>query len=267
MLKPDLDRNNETEDSWHVSSGREECSLEAFLDQVKERLRLEIQDNGRRSNNIRALGVETPFKEKPADAKDIARHIANHMRENVTWDLGVKLLHSESTKSCRKKFKILGKDSPEFINKDARKFLSKRPSNALKNEIKVEDLRVRDSRTSSLANEAVENRLTSSSLNADREALIRNDPKDEPGAKGGSFRYQERSSNELNTGDISPNGLVRSLPAPILGMSFGKLLLEEPRVSTRTQIRRLESDENASNEMTRTHKERSSLKDNVQLAV
>lgn len=56
---------------------------------------------------------------------------------------------------------------------------------------------------------------------------------------------------------------MRSLPAPILGMSFGKLLLEEPRVSTRTQIRRLESDENASNEMTRTHKERSSLKDKM----
>lgn len=125
----------------------------------------------------------------------------------------------------------------------------------------MEDFRVKDSRTSSLANEAVENRLTSSSLNADREALIRNDPKDEPGAKSGSFRYQERSSNELNTGDISPNGLGRYLSAPILGMSFGKLLLEEPRVSTRAQIRRrLESDENASNEMTRTHKERSSLK-------
>lgn len=78
--------------------------LRAFLDEVKERLRLEIQDNSRRSNNIRVLGVETPFKERPANAQGIAGHIANHMRENVTGDLGVKLLHSESAKSCRKKF-------------------------------------------------------------------------------------------------------------------------------------------------------------------
>ncbi|RVW24765.1 hypothetical protein CK203_080363 [Vitis vinifera] len=126
-----------TDESWASSSGtlEERDSIEDFLEEVKERLKHELQGKPRkRVTLVRGGGIETPFSERPSEPKQIAQHIAKQVRESVTRDLGMNLLRSESTRSYRSEIQLNGSGSPEFINRDTRKFLSERLRNVLKRE-------------------------------------------------------------------------------------------------------------------------------------
>ncbi|XP_068646654.1 uncharacterized protein [Aristolochia californica] len=266
ILKPGPERVDETEESHASSSEMEECSIENFLEEVKERLRLEIQGKGKRSTIVRGSGVETPFSERPTDPKQIARHIAKQVRENVTRDLGMNLLRSESTRSCRSEVQIDGLDSPEFLNRDTRKFLSDRLRNIIGSEENVTGPSIVNgsSRTAYLEDEGIRERSMTEFSKIGRKSNSWEDVKIESETKTKSFRHQEMRDEHFINGGISPRNLVRSLSAPVSGTSFGKLLLEDPHVLTGAQIRRKhEATENVVVEVSKTRRQKFNFKGKV----
>lgn len=267
ILKPGLQRSSDTEESLDSSEiTEEEGSIEDFLEEVKERLRYEIQGTVRKDTAVRGSGNDTPFHERPTDPKEIARHIAKHVRENVTRDLGMNLLRSESSRSYRSEVQLNGPDSPEFMNKDTRKFLSEQLRNVLRNEIEVDIPAVmnRTSTTSVINNEMGQLGTKTYVSKAGKKVGHWENVKNMPGMKTGSFRHQHMTDGLFDSRDASPRNLIRSLSAPVSGTSFGKLLLEEPRVLTGAHIRRKhEATETVSVEVRKTRKERFSFRGKV----
>ncbi|KAI9165759.1 hypothetical protein LWI28_019916 [Acer negundo] len=269
ILKPGPDRINDHEGSWTNSLGtlEEKGSIEDFLEEVKERLKCELQGKStlKKGSVVRGSGIETPFSEKPSDPKQIAQHIAKHVRESVTRDFGMNNLpRSESTRSYRSEIQSNGPGSPEFINKDTRRFLSERLRNVLRKEAH-EDVRgvVRGrSRSCVLDNERF--RLKQSGDNS----MAGNDwhhweiEKDEQEMQTRSFRHGD-DGGVVNR-ELSPRNLIRSLSAPVSGTSFGQLLLEDRHILTGAHIRRKhEAFDNVSMDVRRRKKERFNFKEKV----
>ncbi|WCJ32826.1 hypothetical protein M5689_014226 [Euphorbia peplus] len=252
ILKPGPDRNFDPEDeeSWPSSSCtiEERGSIEDFLEEVKERLKCELQGKTPiRSSGVRGSGIETPFSEKPSDPKQIAQHIAKHVRDSVTKDLGRNLIRSKSTRSYGSEIQFNG-DSPEFINKNTRRFLSERLRNVLKREKHSQDVPF-----------AV-NGISGSFFSGDNAKIL---PKDEEQEmKTRSFRHGD--DDLVINRESSPRNLVRSLSAPVTGTSFGKLLLEDRHVLTGAHIRRKhEALENVKMDLRKRKKERFNIKEKV----
>ncbi|XP_043708750.1 uncharacterized protein LOC122657984 [Telopea speciosissima] len=269
ILKPSTDRNGSSEDSWAGSpeSIQGVGSIEDFLEEVKERLRCEIQGKSvKREMAVRGGGIETPFREKLSDPKEIARNIAKQVRENVTKDLGATLLRSESTGSYRSEIQINESSSPEFINRDTRKLLSERLRNVLNRESNVDVLKMGygSSRASVLDNEGKKLRPTRDVLKTENKASWLKNMKDEAEMQTKPFRHGQDNKKMLYAGEVSPRNLVRSLSAPVSGTSFGKLLLEDRHILTGAHIRRKhEAAENVPVEVRKLRKERFSLRGRV----
>ncbi|XP_042481182.1 uncharacterized protein LOC122061783 isoform X2 [Macadamia integrifolia] len=264
ILKPGLDRNGGSEDSWAGSSDsvEEEGSIEDFLEEVKERLRCELQGkNAEGDMVVKGGGIETPFREKQSNPREISCSIAKQVRENVTKDLGVNLLRSESSRSCRSEIQVNGLSSPEFINRDTRKFLSERLRNVLKPESDVNALKIgfHDSRDSILDNEGRRLRPSRDVMKTGNKGSCLKNVKDEAEKQTRSFRHGQ-TNEKIHAGIVSPRNLVRSLSAPVSGTSFGKLLLKDRHILTGAHIRRKhEAAENVSVEVRKIRKERFSL--------
>ncbi|XVF62305.1 hypothetical protein PTKIN_Ptkin08bG0206600 [Pterospermum kingtungense] len=267
ILKPGPDRICDHEESWTSLSGtfEERSSIEDFLEEVRERLKLELQGkNLKMTSVVRGSGIETPFSEKPSDPRQIAKHIAKQVRENVSRDLGINLVRSESTRSYRSEIQFNGPGSPEFINKDTRKFLSERLRNVIKQEkqLDVPIVSAGSSRSSLFDNGS--DRLKqiqdlSKSGNAQRYWEI---VKEEQDMQTRSFRHGDDVG--LLNRELSPRNLVRSLSAPVSGTSFGKLLLEDRHILTGAQIRRKhEGVENVSVDVRKRKKDKFNLKEKV----
>ncbi|KAK9109504.1 hypothetical protein Sjap_017564 [Stephania japonica] len=266
ILRPGLDKSISSEDSWPGSSEivEEESSIEGFLEEVKERLKFEIQGkNSKRVSVSRQLGTETPLGEKPVSPRQIARHIAKQVRESVTRDLGMNLIRSESIRSYRSEIQIDRPSSPEFINRDTRKFLSERLRNVLKEDLHLDVPPIENgSMRSSMLNNVRSRQKSADFLNIEDRLSYWENAK-EPDLLSSSFRYQ-RQNEFLHAGNASPRNLLRSLSAPVSGTSFGKLLLEDRHVLTGAHIRRKHEDTgNVSVEVRKTRKDRFSFKGKV----
>ncbi|KAF5190791.1 Rb1-inducible coiled-coil protein [Thalictrum thalictroides] len=249
ILKPGPDTGaSHGESSWASSSEivEEGVSIEDFLEEVKERLRFEMQGKSvKRDTVVRGSGIETPFNEKPSNPRQIARHIANQVRESVTRDLGMNLTRSESTRSYRSEMQVNGPGSPEFIDRGTRKLLSQRLRNVL-----TEDRHT-----------IMECGLRP--LHGSVGEGYWDNVKTETELQSSSFRYGQKN-DVLSMGDMSPRNLVRSMSAPVSGTSFGKLLLEDRHVLTGAHIRRRqEATENVLVDERKTRKERHSFKGKV----
>lgn len=268
ILKPGPDRICNQEESWTSSSGtlEQRGSIEDFLEEVKERLKCELQGkNLKRSSVGRGSGIETPFSEKPSDPKRIAKHIAKQVRESVTRDLGRNLIRSESTRSYRSEIQFNGPGSPDFISRDTRKFLSERLRNVLKRESHLDvPIVVNGSSTSSaFDDEKVKREQVRDSLKARNEVSCWEIVKDEQEIQTRSFRHGSDDGGVLQR-ELSPRNLIRSLSAPVSGTSFGKLLLEDRHVLTGAHIRRKhEATDNGSVDVKKQKKEKFNFKEKV----
>ncbi|KAL8266016.1 hypothetical protein R6Q59_003360 [Mikania micrantha] len=228
ILRPGFDNISTPEEPFVSSSGasEERNNIEDFLEEVKQRLKHELQGKTFKSGLVRGGGIETPFSERPSDPKQIAQRIAKRVRESVTKDLGSNLLRSESTRSYRGEFQCSGTTSPEFISRDTRRLLSERLRNVLKKE--------------------------AHNINS----------KGENDIQSTSFRCGHDDMNIQK--DLSPINLVRSLSAPVSGTSFGKLLLEDRHVVTGAHIRRKhEGIEKLTIKVKKQRKEKFNLKERV----
>ncbi|OMO83378.1 hypothetical protein COLO4_22551 [Corchorus olitorius] len=267
ILKPGPDRISDLEESWTSSSGtfEERASIEDFLEEVRERLKLELQGKTlKKSLVVRGSGIETPFSEKPSDHKQLAKHIAKQVREDVSRDLGMNLLRSESTRSYRSEIQFNGPDSPEFINKDTRRLLSERLRNVLKHETQLDIpvVSTGSSRSSVFDNGRDRLKRSQDMSKSGNERSYREIFKEEQEMQARSFRHGDNVP-PLNK-ELSPRNLIRSLSAPVSGTSFGKLLLEDRHVLTGVQIRRKhEGIENVSVDARKRKKEKFNLKEKV----
>ncbi|XVE87545.1 hypothetical protein DITRI_Ditri18aG0126200 [Diplodiscus trichospermus] len=267
ILKPGPDRFCDREESWTSSSGtfEERASIEDFLEEVRERLKLELQGKTlKKCSVVRGSGIETPFSEKPSDPKQIAKNIAKQVRETVTRDLGMNLVRSESTRSYRSEIQFNGPGSPEFINKDTRRFLSERLRNVLKQErqLDVPVVSIGSSRSSVLDNGRDRLQRIEDMSKSRNEQSFWETVKDEQEMQTRSFRHGDDVG--LLNKELAPRNLIRSLSAPVSGTSFGKLLLEDRHILTGAQIRRKhECSENLSVDFRKRKKEKFNLKEKV----
>ncbi|XP_022867728.1 uncharacterized protein LOC111387408 isoform X1 [Olea europaea var. sylvestris] len=268
ILRPGLgpERMCSGEDSWNStpSTSGERGSIEDLLEEVKERLKSELQGKSpKRSTTVRGGGIETPYREKPSEPKQIAQRIAQQVRESVTRDIGMNLLRSESTKSYRSEIQLNGTGSPDFINGDTRRFLAERLKNVLKGETHGEVPMVSHNRSRSSTSDYEKGRAEHSrDIWSGNRMSYHPGVKNEPEKRSRSFR-QEPDDVMLHK-ELSPRNLVRSLSAPVSGTSFGKLLLKDRHILTGAQIRRKhEVIENVSMNMKKRKKEKFNIKEKV----
>ncbi|XP_061997876.1 uncharacterized protein LOC133715404 [Rosa rugosa] len=269
ILKPGPDSFCNHEETWinSPSTSEQRGSIEDFLEEVKDRLRCELQGKvHKRGSVVRGSGIETPFSEQPSDPKQIARHIANQVRESVTRDLGVNLLRSESTRSYRSEIQYNGAGSPEFIHRDTRRFLLERLRNVSERETELNSpvLTSGSYRSSALDYERVRLKQVGHTLEAQKDMSFwgRGMVKDDH-VKTRSFRHGPDDDKLLDR-ELSPRNLVRSLSAPVSGTSFGKLLLENRHILTGAHIQRKhEAIEHVSLDMKSQKKERFNFKEKV----
>ncbi|KAK6924575.1 protein of unknown function DUF4378 [Dillenia turbinata] len=262
ILKPGYDRVDYFDDSGVSSAetSRDRGGIEDFLEEVKERLKCEIQGKAyKRGKVVRGAGIETPFHEKASDPKQIAQHIAKRVRESVSRDLRVNLPRSESTRSYRSEIQFKGPSSPDYIDRDTRRFLSDRMRNVLRRETYLDmPTVIGDSSRSSML-DVERNKRQESGKHVSNWYYT----KGESEMQTGSFRHGPED-DEIFHEEISPRNLIRSLSAPVSGTSFGKLLLEDRHVVTGAHIRRkLEAVDSVMVDAKRKQKEKFNFKEKV----
>lgn len=265
ILKPTSEINEGFDESWVGSSAmlEKDCSMEDFLEEVKERLRYEMQGKVRTNTTIRGSGTEVLFNERSTDPKQIARDIAKQIRESVTRDNGTTLKRSASTRSYKSEVQNNGPDSSEFIKRDTRKLLSERLKNILKNEIDLEK-------------PVTNNGRSGASLLVKDKARLKSMPdfskmdrymdyyEDKQAVHEPISRHEQENGVAFNAESVSSRNLIRSLSAPASGTAFGKLLLEDQHILTGAQIRRKhEVPEHTSAEVRRNRKDGFNLKGRV----
>ncbi|KAL5181190.1 hypothetical protein HKD37_01G002154 [Glycine soja] len=264
ILKPGPDSIRNHEENWTISSGtiQGRNSIEDFLEEVKERLKCELQGKiVKKGSVVRGSGIETPYNEKPSDPKLIARHIVKQVRESVTRDTDTTLLHSESTGSYKSEMQFNGPSSPEFFSRDTRRFLSERLRNVVRREAHAD---IPEGKSMSLALDNHKARLKPAE-NIKKYASNWEISKEDTSIQTGSFRH-ELDENIFLHKELSPRNLVRSLSAPVShsGTSFGKLLLEDRHILTGAQIRRkLEAVETMSVDVKKRKNDRFNIKERV----
>ncbi|XP_057492550.1 uncharacterized protein LOC130778120 isoform X2 [Actinidia eriantha] len=267
ILRPGPERVSDNDDSWISSSGtsEERGTMEDFLEEVKQRLKNELQGKIKKGTMVRGGGVETPYSEKPSDPKQIAQRIAKQVRESVPRDFGANLVRSESTSSYRSEIQYNGPGSPEFINRDTRRFLAARLRNVLKAEtnLHIPTVVTGSSNSSMLDNEKGRLEESISNLKVGGNVSCCDIVEDEPEMQTRSFR-RGPDDDVMTHRDLSPRNLIRSLSAPVSGTSFGKLLLEDRHILTGAHIRRKhEAIENVTMDVKKWKKERFSFKEKV----
>ncbi|KAI4327841.1 hypothetical protein L6164_020258 [Bauhinia variegata] len=268
ILKPGPDRIFNHGENLNSSSGtlQERNSIEDFLEEVRERLKCELQGKTHKKGSVvRGSGIETPYNEKPSDPKQIARHIAKQVRESVTRDVGTNLLRSESTRSYRSEIQFNGPSSPEFVSRDTRRFLSEKLRNVLKSEshLDIAEVACGNSKSYVLDNHKVSLKQSGDILKSGNDTSQWEISKEGKEMQTGSFRHEPDDNIFLHR-EPSPRNLVRSLSAPVSGTSFGKLLLEDRHILTGAHIRRkLEAIETVSVDVRKRKKERFNIKEKV----
>ncbi|EER95573.2 uncharacterized protein LOC8085683 isoform X2 [Sorghum bicolor] len=231
---------------------KKENNMEAFLEEVKKRLKIELEggvasDEKQADRRWSAAAGDII----PADPKQIARSIANQIRENVTRDMHPALVRSESTRSYRSDLPFDGQGQMDYIGRDARRQLSDRLKNVLRRDTPDAETPFSFSHR---------RRATSTSFDEEpRPKPTRHEVAPPPPPRKGkvrskeekkravesdirSFRYGSNNTPTTTTQPdsepVSPRNLMRSFSAPVSGTTFVKLLSEEPRVLTGARLQR-----------------------------
>ncbi|KAJ3688012.1 hypothetical protein LUZ61_017176 [Rhynchospora tenuis] len=171
---------------------KRENNMVDFLEEVKNKLKLEIEGKS---------------KKEKTDPKQIARSIANQIRETVVQDLNGTLTRSESSRSYQNNVDGLQE------NGDTKSLLSEKIRSVLKREIEA----------------AVPFRSTKPTYEIKRRGRkVKNREEAKTTTQSDTKSFEEG-------GEASPRNLVRSFSAPVSGTAFVKLLTEEPHASSRTR--------------------------------
>ncbi|XP_074563518.1 uncharacterized protein LOC141820144 [Curcuma longa] len=261
ILKPSFDRIDGDEEKLAALSDQlgKDCSMEDFLEEVKQRLRTEVQ--GRSSNNFVCRGnvVRTSFDESSMNPKQITHDIAKQIRESVSRDMGMNLMRSNSTRTVRSDTQISPVDSPEFIGRDMRKFLSQKSKNVLKNELLLENPSTNhgDSGASSNKGKEIPKLISDFSDKAKNVDYWKNSKVNE------SDPIPTQKFLTINSDSEPQRNLIRSFSAPMSGTAFGKLFLEDQHIASAQFHRKHEPSDNNFSESRKQRKDSFNLKGTV----
>ncbi|WJX55929.1 hypothetical protein P8452_41642 [Trifolium repens] len=257
ILKPGPDSIFNHEENWTNSSGtlQGRHSIEDFLEEVKERLKCELQGKTvGKGFAVRGSEIEILRNKKPSDPKLIARQIVKQVKENVTRDSDSNSVGSESTRSYNGEVQFNGPSFNGYISRDSRSYLPEKLTNVVKSE--RHDDSEGNSRSNAFENHRVRLKKTEDVLKSAHDWEI---SKEETEIQTGSFRHEQENNIFFHRELWSPRNLVRSFSAPVSrsGTSFGKLLLEDRHILTGAHIRRkLEAVETMSVDVKKQKKER-----------
>ncbi|CAO2830704.1 unnamed protein product [Amaranthus hypochondriacus] len=273
ILKPGPDSYSTNDESWVTSScsmDNRDC-IEDLLEEVRERLKHEMLGNTfKKGSMVRGGGIETPFKEKPALVKETHQQyqpVGKYVKERSRRDSSRKLFRSESARFYQNESLIseLAPSSPEYMSRETRKFLSERLRNVLDGE-NHQNLRVSsDSSPMEPLFDDARVRLEKARdiLNAEHGKHCWHDESFNTDTQARSFRRELRDDRNFQE-QPSPRSLMRSLSAPVSGISFGKLLLEDRYVQNAAHIKtKHEAFENLSMNVKDHRKERFNLRERV----
>ncbi|KAK7360315.1 hypothetical protein VNO77_02299 [Canavalia gladiata] len=260
ILKPGSDRScncNHEENCISLSGTlQERKSIEEFLEEVRERLKCELQGKtARKGSVIRGGGLETPYNEKPSDPTGIC----------VTRDAGSNLVLSEAARSYKSENQFNGPSSPEFFYKDTRRFLSERLRNIVKSEVHFDIPAVAcgNSRSYTLDHDRVRLKQEEDTMECANDMSQWEVFEMKKEIQTGSYRHK-LEDNVLLHKDLSPRNLVRSLSAPVSGTSFGRLLLEDRHLLMGAHVRRrLEAVEEMPIDVRKWKKDKFNIKEKV----
>lgn len=218
---------------------KSENNIQDFLEEVKNRLKLEIEGKIQ-DRKSRWVCNDASFSKRSTDPKQIARTIANHIKETVTKDFDSTLLRSKSTRSYQSENRFNRQNLAEFAGTDTRKLLSERLKSALKNEMDSETRFVSHRRraTSLSFEEAARSRPAYEIAKKGKRIKNWEDNISLVESKTRSFRQDHQRPVAFDAEAVSPRNLVRSLSAPVSGTAFVKLLSEDQHVLTGAQVRR-----------------------------
>ncbi|XP_066384198.1 uncharacterized protein [Miscanthus floridulus] len=230
---------------------KKENNMEAFLEEVKKRLKIELE-GGVASDDKQAdrRWAASAGDIIPADPKQIARSIANQIRENVTRDMHPALVRSESTRSYRSDVPFDGQSQMDYIGRDARRQLSDRLKNVLRRDAPDAETPFsfshRRRATSTSFDEEPRPKPTRYEVAPPppRKEKVRSKEEKKRAVESDvrSFRYGSNNTPttmaQLDSEPVSPRNLMRSFSAPVSGTTFVKLLSEEPRVLTGARLQR-----------------------------
>ncbi|RLN17934.1 uncharacterized protein C2845_PM02G38620 [Panicum miliaceum] len=216
---------------------KKENNMEAFLEEVKKRLKIELEGSMASDDKANRWAAGGDIS---ADPKQIARNIANQIREDVTRDLHPALVRSESTRSYRSDVPFNGQSQMDYIGRDARRQLSDRLKNVLRREPDAEPPFSHRRRAASTSFDE-EPRPKPRHDMTSRKGKIRSKEEKKCAIESDvrSFRYgSNKTPTQLDSEPVSPRNLMRSFSAPVSGTTFVKLLSEEPRVLTGARLQR-----------------------------
>lgn len=260
ILKPTFYEMDGTVEQLAASSNQlgKECSMKDFLDEVKERLRNDIQGRSRNNVEFRETGVRSSFGERSVDTKQIARDIVKRIRESVSRDMGTALMRSDSIRSFRSDTQINAPNSPEFIRRDMRKFLAKKSMNVLKNELFIESPLVNHGHAGASFTTAKAIRKVISDFSKGKNA-------DYWKKKKAMHESVPRNTRKqfLAVDSESQRNLTRSFSAPVSGTAFGKLLLQDQHIYGALICRKHESSANNLSEARKRRKDSFNIKETV----
>lgn len=212
ILKPSCDINEVEELRTGSSEAAEKgsSSMEHFLEEVKERLRLEMEGKGRIDSTRRGNSAHSSPHERSADPKQLARDIAKHVRESVAKDLGSTSARSESAKSFRNDFLVNEHDSQDSIKKDTRKLISDRLKNVLKDDAEFEKPMFEKERLKSMTD--FSKKENGASFWEEKKAVNESIPR--------YLRREHTRLVEFDANAMSPLNLSRSFSAPASRTAF-----------------------------------------------
>lgn len=237
ILKPSSDI-NEMEETRNVSfEAPERSNMEHFLEEVKERLRLEMEGKGRNDSIRRTNVAHTSLHERSTDPKQLARNTAKNVRENITSEVGATSSVVSESAGYKSDFHLHEQESSEYINRDTRKFISDRLKNALMDDTKLEklvndgkagnSLWIKEKERPKSMNEYYAKEGKGASFWEDKKAVNESIPK--------YLRREHAKMAAFDSDTMSPPNIIRSFSTPNFRTASGKLLLEEHLEQTQKQ--------------------------------
>jgi hypothetical protein len=212
ILKPKFDPQNQIPDPFldSSSSKNRDCSMVDFLEEVKDRLRLEIEG---KADSVVQKEKNGKDEISTTDPKEIARDIAKQIRETVTRNFKKKLTRSRS-------FKLPNyvPDTSESVRRDTRRILSEKLKNVLRNDAGTErpSTSVEPPRASFIIKRRERVKSMSEFPIIINREYQRNDT-----------RCKLDSTDMVDADTASPRSLFRTFSAPVSGTTLRKLLSED----------------------------------------
>ncbi|THU73472.1 hypothetical protein C4D60_Mb04t23200 [Musa balbisiana] len=265
ILRPGYEMNDNTEESCLCSPVmlQKGKNMHDFLEQVKDRLIIEIEGKPRHETTTMWTQSEAFASERLSDCKQIVPKTVKGLSESFSIGNKTILMQSRSTKSYRNKVQFSGRSSPEFIHQDSKKLLSERLKNVQKDDIDIMDPLISSGTliTSISSKEAEKfnsmqylSKKSSKKVASWEEKKFLNESK--------SFRHDQGQA--FDVGDESPPNLFRSFSAPVSRTAFGKLLLEDRNAMAAVHIcRKHEASENDLMEARKKKKDGFNIKNRV----